>query len=301
MLARHASPKFFKLVARLPVFRFTDEDLALHRKDIAPWRETIELVNSREYMNFIPFKELAVVFDDAFMIFNFDNNLSKYSVHDSDSEKSSKEPGITVCQFPLKNDFLKIQYSHGERGYVGVHTFLYRFDCEGLTAQDGGNLPQMLSRASVIQYHDNAEHRVLDERVPDEQIESQGRAVISLIWLFHEAESKHMIKVERKKRPGSSKPKRSRHEWRARLPTTHYIYLDAPPAGSAGCNSGTGKPLTTGHRRRAHWRTLRAERFKKHPSYMKRIRIREAWIGPKTWSDSGAVYTVMDEDYRSST
>jgi len=38
--------------------------------------------------------------------------------------------------------------------------------------------------------------------------------------------------------------------------------------------------------------TLTSERYKNHPMFNQRIRIRAAWIGPEEWADAGKIYTI---------
>lgn len=57
--------------------------------------------------------------------------------------------------------------------------------------------------------------------------------------------------------------------------------------------SGVGiKP----HHRRGFFKTLRAERFKGHPLYMKEkaIYVRPTWIGDKEKVVDGNVYTILE-------
>jgi len=59
------------------------------------------------------------------------------------------------------------------------------------------------------------------------------------------------------------------------------------------CSAGTGKTNASArpHQRRAHYRTLRAERFGNNCG--KKIAIRQAWIGDTEWEHEGQIYKVL--------
>ena len=57
--------------------------------------------------------------------------------------------------------------------------------------------------------------------------------------------------------------------------------------GSADGSHASPRP----HARRAHYRTLRAERFKENRG--RRIAIRQAWIGDAQWEHAGQIYKVL--------
>jgi len=110
---------------------------------------------------------------------------------------------------------------------------------------------------------------------------------------FKWAESMHLVKETplptkrdiKTVKHGNKKP------WtRSDMPS--YIYLDAPRKPQEHSGTGEGKPLAHGHHRRAHWRTLSHPRFRNHPMYGKKVRVKATWVGPTEWKENNTIYTV---------
>lgn len=116
---------------------------------------------------------------------------------------------------------------------------------------------------------------------------------------FKWAEGMHMVEV--KKSPNQEdlkqKAKGYKKPWlRSDLP--HYVYLDAPKTvrdSSGTYVSGDPTHSVRGHNRRAHWRSLTNPRFKNHPMYGKRIRVKATWVGPTEWTVGDTIYTVKGD------
>ena len=75
----------------------------------------------------------------------------------------------------------------------------------------------------------------------------------------------------------------------------HYVYLDGPPANTLSKSEASGIKRR-GHARRAHWHRLTHNRFKNHPQFGDRIRIKASWVGPKEWADEGKIYTLHEPE-----
>ncbi len=74
---------------------------------------------------------------------------------------------------------------------------------------------------------------------------------------------------------------------------TTIIFLNALPVEKKPHQGGThSSPVF--HKRRAHKRTLKSERFKNHPQYLvyQGVSIKPMWIGEKSATYQGAMYTV---------
>lgn len=284
MLAKHVPKHQEKEILRLPVFRFTKKEMEQFDED--DWEESLKQLRNNTHMLILPFDKFVVVLDTAFIIFDFSRIIGE-------------QRGIHVTQFPRKPDMKTAGITDQE--YLALHAFFTKFGIEK-RAKDG--FPLVHANVSVSRYLRRAEQitDITDDleahETPRRQVINLGRIALELICLFSKADAQHLVSVTRK-RDVRVHGHRSRHQWRATLPRTHYIYLDAPPSFTQTDKSDKkqeGQPLIAGHKRRAHWRTLRDPRFRKHPHYGRRIRIRATWVGPTTWKDSHAVYTVMNTD-----
>jgi hypothetical protein len=124
-----------------------------------------------------------------------------------------------------------------------------------------------------------------------------GLIWMTLISLLHHAEENHrrlihVAPIVRKRTKGqgisTSRQYTSKH---------HYVYLDGPPARvMTDTELGEVTIHRRGHHRRAHWHRLSHERFKNHPMYGKRIRVKASWIGPTEWIDEGKIYTLHNPE-----
>ena len=110
-----------------------------------------------------------------------------------------------------------------------------------------------------------------------------------------EAQHKHLVKVVReptKKVKGKKTTTSNSSKYGA---THHYVYLDAPSYETKDSEStGTGKS-PRGHHRRAYFKVLRHPKFKNHPHYQQKIRVKSCWVGPKEWVDNGKIYTLIGD------
>lgn len=119
--------------------------------------------------------------------------------------------------------------------------------------------------------------------------------ILSVLALFVTAEEKHEYLVEVTRDPTHGLNKRGKHHPSKYSPKHHYVYLDGPPVTSL--TDGEQSELTRrGHARKAHWHRLMHDRFRNHPNFGGRIRIRATWIGPKEWADAGKIYTLHEPE-----
>lgn len=130
-----------------------------------------------------------------------------------------------------------------------------------------------------------------------ESMKSVGRNLEYYMSFFKWADTKHMVRVQPK--PSTQDLKSEKHgdkkPW-TRTDKPYYIYLDAPtPETTSGHGTGSTSGHRRGHHRRAHWRTLNHPRFKNHPQYGAKIRVRPTWVGPTEWVVDGKTYTVMTQ------
>ena len=127
------------------------------------------------------------------------------------------------------------------------------------------------------------------------------RSLLYFLSFLKWAEGMHMVEV--RKKPSADdlrqKAKNYKKPWlRGDLP--HYIYLDAPMQGTRPGKEQKHDPdnpayRVRGHNRRAHWRTLTHARFKNHPQYGRRIRVKATWVGPTDWTVGDTIYTVKGD------
>ncbi len=119
------------------------------------------------------------------------------------------------------------------------------------------------------------------------------RAEISLVdHCLHEAEEKSLHLVRVTKQTHTSNGKRIPKAARDYSPQFHYVYMDCPhPPESESTGEGTPK---RGHHRRAYWRKLSHPKFKNHPKFGQKIRVKACWVGPVEWADSGKIYTLHE-------
>lgn len=288
MLDKHAPPKVFDSVVKLPVFRFTGKDLQwLDKYPEETWpsivTEIFDSILDSSYLDILPFKHLLVVLDEGIYDLEFMEDCMLLN-HYTTEEQQRGFPGIKYFWVSTRMD------EFVSRDPSGINPIgAYYSSVSAICICQGRN--KLMETTALAKASFSGE--VLEAF--EEQLEMDRRTITQILKVFMEADARHLVQVNPKRDPrGNTSHHRKRHQWKARVPKHHYIYLDAPPSDLMPTHSSTGKPLTTGHKRRAHWRTLRAVRYRKHPNYLKKIRIREAWIGPKTWSDSGAVYTIID-------
>ncbi len=122
----------------------------------------------------------------------------------------------------------------------------------------------------------------------------------ALLSIFTEAEDKHLVSI---RDAPIIAPPTTGHQQQKKSKVTrytsshHYVYLDAPPARVLTKEQQDEVTHTKrSHARRAHWRILSHPRFKNHPDYGKRIRIKATWVGPDEWVDQGKIYTVHNHE-----
>lgn len=79
---------------------------------------------------------------------------------------------------------------------------------------------------------------------------------------------------------------------------TSIVYLNQPPRGTVS-GRGKGGTLKFGYPRRRHRRTLRHERYSKHPHYrvFKGVEVKQSWAGPKTYRTHTRIYKLIEPKY----
>lgn len=82
---------------------------------------------------------------------------------------------------------------------------------------------------------------------------------------------------------------------RGNVSDTSIVYLNRPPKGTVG-TKGKGNALKFGYPRRHHRRTLRHERYSKHPRYRvyKGVEVKQSWAGPKTYRTHTRIYKLIE-------
>jgi hypothetical protein len=129
--------------------------------------------------------------------------------------------------------------------------------------------------------------------------EHLSRNLQYFLSFFKWAEGMHMVEVRKKPNQEDLKHKAKGYKkpWlRSDLP--HYVYLDAPKSVRDGHGNYVPSDPThsvRGHNRRAHWRSLTNPRFRNHPMYGKRIRVKATWVGPTEWTVGDTIYTVKGD------
>lgn len=121
------------------------------------------------------------------------------------------------------------------------------------------------------------------------------RNMAELIHFFWDMDQKGMYPVKKETTPTKQDHKSyDRKPWVCtHLPRTLFlnqIPTEKTQTDKQGKGNGSHK---SGHFRRGHWRRLTNERFRHHPQFGKKIRVKPAWIGPENAEFMGARYTLM--------
>lgn len=127
-------------------------------------------------------------------------------------------------------------------------------------------------------------------------LKAYANTVHTAISYMYWAQEQDLYPIEVRGVPHSPKyGAASKKPWtREDLPRT--IFLNRLPSDTPSCSTGTGT-TKSGHPRRGHWHRLMHERFRNHPKYGSRIRIRPTWVGPTNASYRGHVYKLIQEPY----
>ncbi len=118
--------------------------------------------------------------------------------------------------------------------------------------------------------------------------------LLSDIFIKAEERSKRLVSI-RNYQPKTVKTK-SKKSYERYSASHHYVYMDSAPAAVLTTSGDEPPSNRRGHHRRSHWRTLSSPRYRHHPKFGQRIRVKAAWIGPKEWVDDGKIYTVHDDE-----
>lgn len=130
-----------------------------------------------------------------------------------------------------------------------------------------------------------------EDRVVFELMNNVHLAVSYTYWM--QEQDCYPVEVRGK----ASSPKygeKSKKPWtREDLPRT--VFLNRMPGEyNHSTSTGTGGHKR-GHIRRGHWRRIEHPRFKNHPKFGSRIRVRPAWIGPENVEYKGHTYKLLKE------
>jgi hypothetical protein len=105
----------------------------------------------------------------------------------------------------------------------------------------------------------------------------------------------HPFYIKASKKELNSPIKRKREK--ARDDNNTIIYLGRPPT-EHGKDDGESVPLEFGYPRRAHYKTLRHERYRHHPMYnvYHGVKVRQSWCGPKEYKVKNRIYKLFEHE-----
>ena len=127
--------------------------------------------------------------------------------------------------------------------------------------------------------------------VIEEEIRNTARAALGLacgMSYFAKTNGKYPVVVR------GSKPCKAKKVYKRKgLP--RLIYMNALPRSEPKPHQGGSHASPMRHQRKGHYKTLKSERFKKHPLYgvEKGVFVRAAWVGSKEVVHEGNRYTVI--------
>jgi len=192
-----------------------------------------------------------------------------------------------------RDDVCVASFDMNVRNFVeaGVDTF---FSAEtGDVSNAGDHLGNFISTAKEL-----PKDRTLDWQGVDMEKVQRDKAyiitaVINSLWYLAEQD---LVPVE--VTPKSSEVNHNKHNSKKkpwmREDFSRVIFLNRLPAErDDSVIEHTGRSVK-GHPRRGHWHRLMHERFKNHPKYKSRIRIRPTWVGPKNTEYRGAIYKLIE-------
>jgi len=112
-----------------------------------------------------------------------------------------------------------------------------------------------------------------------------------ILSFFKYTQSNDMYMVERSNRR-SARDARSKKPWtRNDLPSI--VYLNQLPSERKEHQGGTHESPRS-HQRRGHWRNMVHERFKNHPKFGQKIRIKPSWVGDTKAVVNGVIYKLKE-------
>ena len=248
----------------------------------------VYLTDTEQIENLLPFNSFCVVMEDGGFWFSVhyrgDNEWHIFMPLYDQSQKyvRSRIYGATT------RILLNIGTDVHSDGTVGVDMFAEYLD-------GGAGIPSGYEEGveqAIAKINENGEAR-------DATNELLAGTLEKLICYFKWAESRHLVKVRppstkadlKAKKKGDLKP------W-TRTDRPHYIFLNAPQTEAEHPVNETPeeeKRRVRGHHRRAHFRTLRHPKFRHHPDYMKPVRRKATWVGPRDWVVEGTIYTLVDD------
>ena len=141
-----------------------------------------------------------------------------------------------------------------------------------------------------------------DEDVPISQLDSVpdqfAKSIVAnfeyILAYFKFVQSTDLYMVERSK-PTTIRDLRAakKKPWtRKDLPSI--VYLNQMPSEKKESQGGT-HASPKAHQRRGHWRKLEHERFKNHPKFGQKIRVKPSWVGNKEEIVNGTIYRLKED------
>ena len=295
LIHRHIGLKAFSIIQDLPFFFLEVPDKWLITSKQADLRIIKELLPKEEVPleNMLPFPKFSFVLanDPSLHVVNFTYNKKTKKnllvMIDYFLPKSYNYSGIpdgSSYEF-----FDPVNKKRIDRG-VWVHNHVRHSDGEyNCIVEQYYNRKKKLEMKLDINTHPEVTKIYERNEIDMESL------VLTILALFVTAEVRHERLVHVVKNPRNGINQRGNHHPSKYAANHHYVYLDGPPANILSKNEASGIKRR-GHSRRAHWHRLMHDRFKNHPQFGQRIRIKASWIGPKEWADAGKIYTLHEPD-----
>ncbi len=297
LIHRHISLKRFSEIQELPFFYLEMPDKWMISPTQANLDALLEVMPTE-----IPLDQMVPFPEFSFILAN-DPSLHIVKLHEHKGEKilmlndyflpkSYNYSGIPdETSYKTNYDITPTQRKHIDKG-VWIH-----YHVRTWKGSYGCIIQQMYRRKCKIKLNlkDHIDNSKQARQIFDRNNQDMEALMLSILALFHTAEEKHerLVHVAPDFSKGSNQ--RGKHHSSKYAAKHHYVYLDGPPATIL--TSGEASTIKRrGHHRRAHWHRLIHDRFKNHPEYGKRIRIKASWIGPKEWADAGKIYTLHEPE-----
>lgn len=300
LIHRHIGLRVFSEIQNLPFFYLEMPDKWMISPTQADLRIIKEMLPLEEISleNLLPFPEFSFVLA---------NDPSLHVVKILKDEKGGKALAMSDYFLPKSYDYSGsgvsknvIGYGHditvSQKKHIDKGIWIH-FHLRQPTGDYGCIIQQMYRRKAKMKTNlrDHIDASPEAKIVYERNKQDMESLMLSIIALFYSAEERHeyLVRVTKNLKYGSNQ--RGKHHSSKYAATHHYIYLDKPPAITLSKSEATGIKKR-GHARRAHWHRLMHKRFKNHPQFGQRIRIKASWIGPKEWADSGKIYTLHEPD-----
>ena len=300
LIHRHVALNRFSNIQNLPFFYLEMPDKWM----ISPTQADLSIIK-----NILPLDEISIENMLPFSEFSFilANDPSLHVIKltkNSDDEKiimmndyflpksyNYSGPGVSKTGHALPYGINLAQKKQIDKG-VWIHYHIRKID-----GSYGCLIQQMYRRKIKMELNlsDYINNVPETQAIFDRNNQDMEALILSILALFHTAEEKHehLVCVRKDIKKGSHQ--RGKHHPSKYAARHHYVYLDGPPANTLSKSEASGIKRR-GHARRAHWHRLTHDRFRNHPQFGHRIRIKASWIGPKEWADAGKIYTLHEPE-----